>query len=260
MTTAFDPEKAARYVAEAHAGRAAYRNLPPEIAPRNVAEAYAAQAALARLLEPREGKIAGLKIATTTKIMQQLMGIDHPCGGLIFERRVLRSPAEIRLDDHMHVVLECELAVRIGRALGKPAAPYTAASVKPAIAAVMPAFELIEDRKADYKDAKALSMIADNCWNAGVVLGAETPFNSVQSLAGVHGSLQIDARPSGEGRTDDPLGALAWVANLAIEQGRMLEPGMVVITGSIIPTFPVRPGNRVVFTLDGFGSAELIAK
>ena len=260
MAESFDPEKAARYVAEAHASRAEYRNLPPEIAPRNVAEAYAAQAALARLLEPRQGKIAGLKIATTTKIMQQLMGIDHPCGGLIFERRVLRSPAEIRLDDYMHVVLECELAVRIGRALGKPAAPYTAADVKPAIAAVMPAFELIEDRNADYKDAKALSMIADNCWNAGVVLGAETPFNSAHSLAGVHGSLEIDGRPSGEGRTDDPLGALAWVANLAIEQGRMLEPGMIVITGSIIPTFPVRPGNRVVFTLDGFGSAELVAR
>jgi 2-keto-4-pentenoate hydratase len=260
MTQSFDPDKAARYVLQAHASRAEYCNLPADIAPRNVAEAYAAQAALARLLEAKEGGIAGLKIATTTKVMQQLMGIDHPCGGLIFERRVFRSPAEIRLKDHMHVVLECELAVRVGRALAKAAAPYTAASVKPAVAAVMPAFELIEDRKADYKTAKALSMIADNCWNAGVVLGAETPFDPAHSLAGVHGSLEIDGRPSGAGRTDDPLGALAWVANLAIEQGRMLEPGMVVITGSIIPTFPVRPGNRVVFALDGFGSAELVAK
>jgi len=93
-----------------------------------------------------------------------------------------------------------------------------------------------------------------------VVLGAETPFDAAVPLAGVHGSLEIDGRASGEGRTDDPLGALAWVANLAIEQGRMLEPGMIVITGSIIPTFPVRPGNRVAFTLDGFGNAELVAK
>src|SRR5712692_1335291 len=160
MTESFDPDKAVRYVLQAHASRAEYCNLPPDLAPRNVAEAYAAQAALARLLEPRQGKIAGLKIATTTKIMQQLMGIDHPCGGLIFERRVFRATAEIRMADHMHLVLECELAVRIGRALPKPATPYTAASVKPAIAAVMPAFELIEDRKADYKSCKALSMIA----------------------------------------------------------------------------------------------------
>jgi 2-keto-4-pentenoate hydratase len=260
MPASFDPEKVARYIAEAHASRAEYRNVPPDIAPQNVAQAYAAQAALARLLAEREGRVAGLKIATTTKIMQQLMGIDHPCGGLIFERRVFRSPAEILMSDHMHLVLECELAVRIGRALPKPSQPYTAASVKPAVAAVMPAFELIEDRKADYKSAQALSMIADNCWNAGVVLGAETPFDSKHGLDGVRGLLQIDGRASGEGRTDDPLGALAWVANLAIEQARMLEPGMVVITGSIIPTFPVAPGNRVVFELDGFGSAELVAK
>jgi len=260
MAESFDPEKAARYVLQAHASRAEYCDLPPEIAPRNVAEAYAAQAALARLLEPDEGSVAGLKIATTTKIMQQLMGIDHPCGGLIFARRVFRSPAEIRLGDHVNLVLECELAVRIGRALPKPAAPHTAGSIKPAVAAVMPGFELIEDRKADYKRTRALSMIADDCWNAGVVLGAETAFDPAHSLAGVHGSLQIDGRASGEVTTDDPLSALAWVANLAIEQGRILEPGMIVITGSIIPTFPVGPGNRVVFTLDGFGSTELIAK
>jgi 2-keto-4-pentenoate hydratase len=260
MNQSFDPEKAARYVFHAHANRAEYCNLPPEIAPRNVAEAYAAQTALARLLEPNEGKIAGLKIATTTKVMQQLMGIDHPCGGLIFERRIFRSPAEIRIADHMHLVLECELAVRIGRAMPKPPKLYTAASVKSGIAAVMPAFELIEDRKADYKSCKALSMIADNCWNGGVVLGPETAFDPAKSLDGIYGSLTIDGRPSGEGRTDGPLDALAWVANLAIEQGRMLEPGMVVITGSIIPTFPVAPGSRVVFALDGFGSVELLGR
>jgi|SRR5437016_3682625 len=258
MPEAFDPDKAARYVLEAHASRAEYRNLPPGIAPANVAEAYAAQAALAKLLRSTEGGIAGLKIATTTKIMQQLMGIDHPCGGLIFERRVFRSPAEIRLSDHLHVVLECELAVRIARTVPKTT-PYTAASIKPAVAAVMPAFELIEDRKADYKSAKALSMIADNCWNAGVVLGAETPFEPGRSLDGIRGSLTIDGRPRGEGTTDGPLEALAWVANLAAEHGRTLEPGMIVITGSIIPTFPVEPGNRVVFTLDGLGSAEIVA-
>src|SRR5919201_427832 len=114
MPETFDPNKAARYIAQAHESRATFCNLPRDIAPRTVAEAYAAQAALAQLLAEREGPVAGLKIATTTKVMQQLMGIDHPCGGLIFERRVFRSPAQVAMSDHMHVVLECELAVRIG--------------------------------------------------------------------------------------------------------------------------------------------------
>ena len=76
----------------------------------------------------------------------------------------------------------------------------------------------------------------------------------------MRGSLQIDGRPAGEGRTDNPLGALAWVANLANEHGRSLEAGMIVITGSIVPTFPVEAGNRVVFQLEGFGTTELLVK
>ena len=51
--------------------------------------------------------------------------------------------------------------------------PYDRSSARAAVAAVMPAFELIEDRKAVYKETKALSLIADNAWNGGIVLGAE---------------------------------------------------------------------------------------
>src|SRR5262249_55033982 len=113
MNAAFDPEKVARYVLAEHERRADYRNLPAEIAPGSIAQAYEAQLALVRLLTPRKGKVAGLKIATTTKIMQQLMGIDHPCGGTIFEKTVHAAPAQLRLADYQHVVIECELAVKL---------------------------------------------------------------------------------------------------------------------------------------------------
>src|SRR5437660_10481247 len=145
----FDPEKVARYVLTEHGRRANYRNLPAEIAPANIAQACAAQLALVRLLAPRKGKVAGLKIADTSKIMQQLMGIDHPCGGTIFEKTVHTSPATLRLADYQHVVIECELAVRLARDLPAAGAPYAAQSVVPAVGAAMPAFELIEDRNAD---------------------------------------------------------------------------------------------------------------
>ncbi len=259
MPSAFDPEKVARFVLAEHERRADYRNLPPEIAPANVGEAYAAQLALVRLLTPRKGKVAGLKIATTTKVMQQLMGIDHPCGGTIFEKTVHTSPAELRLGDYQHVVIECELAVRIARDLPAAAAPYTADSIKPAIGALMPAFELIEDRNADYKQTGAFSIIADNCWNAGIVLGAPVAYDPSRPLDGIAGRLTINDSRSHEGRTDGPLETLAWIANLAAGQGRSLTAGMVVITGSVIPTLPIAPGDRFVFSLDGLGSVEVSA-
>src|SRR5262245_44398637 len=129
----FSATDAARFLDEAHRARARYQNLPEAIAPANFDEAYAAQEALCALWEPRLGKIAGRKIAVTTKVMQELMGIDHPCGGTIFSSRVHKSPAKIAKSDFVNVRVECELAVRLGRDLGKPAAPYTSESVLPAV-------------------------------------------------------------------------------------------------------------------------------
>jgi len=260
MTAAFDPTKVATHLLDAHARRVPFVNLPAAIAPTSIAEAYAAQDALVRILGEREGPIAGLKIATTTKVMQELMGIDHPCGGVIFERRVHRSPARIRLADYMNVVIECEVALRLKSELSVTAAPFTAENVKGAVGQVMAAFELVEDRKADYKQTNALSVIAENCWNAGIVLGPETAFSPERSLTGIRGRLAINGRDANEGRSDDPLSTLAWVANLAASRGRALAAGMVVITGSVIVTLPIKPGDRFVFTLDGFGAAEVSAE
>ena len=137
----FSAAEAARFIDEAHRTRARYRNLPETIAPSTVAEAYAAQAALVELWGPRIGPVAGLKIATTTKVMQALMGIDHPCMGTIFAERVLASPVSIAKADHVNVRIECELAVRLGRDLPAAGAPYTREAVRGAVSEVMAAFE-----------------------------------------------------------------------------------------------------------------------
>jgi 2-keto-4-pentenoate hydratase len=255
----FSAANAARFIDEAHQKRAAYANLPDGLAPSTIDEAYAAQEALSGLWEKRLGPIAGRKIATTTKIMQELMGIDHPCGGLIFASRIHRSPATIRKSDYVNVRVECELAVRLGRDLPKEPQPYTRESVRSAIAQVMAAFELIEDRHADYKTSKALSLIADNAWNGGIVIGPAIDPPAGLDLNGIAGTLKRDGKPDGSGKTDDPLGALAWLANLAAGRGRPITAGMVVITGSVITTVDIAPGERLDFELDGIGSTSMTA-
>jgi len=253
----FDPKAAAAFIAEAHRTRAPYCNLPSEIAPPSIAEAYAAQEALCELWTPLHGPVRGLKIATTTKVMQQLMGIDHPCGGMIYERRIHQSPARLKREDFVNLMVEFELAVRVGTDLPKRDAPYSAADVRPAVAEVMPAFELIEDRGADYKRTSALTLIADNAWNGGVVLGAPKRVPADMELNGMRGSLTVNGELRGTGLTDGPMDALVWVVNLAADRGRPLQAGMIVITGSVLPTIPIASGETFVFTLDGIGSAEL---
>jgi 2-keto-4-pentenoate hydratase len=255
----YDPKSAARFIADAHRTRAPYRNLPAEIAPRTIEEAYAAQDALVDLWQVTEGPVAGLKIATTTKVMQALMGIEHPCGGLIYARRIHASPAAINRGRFVHLVVECELAVRLGRDLPLRDKPYDRADVRAAVGAVMPAYELIEDRNAVYKETAATSLIADNAWNGGIVLGPESHVAAELELNGLTGRLLANGIEKGVGKTDDPMGALAWIANLGAKRGWPLKAGMVVITGSVIPTLPIGVNERFSFSIDGLGAVEMTA-
>ena len=255
----FSATDAARFLDEAHRIRARYQNLPEGIAPTSFDEAYAAQEALCALWEPRLGPIAGRKIAVTTKVMQELMGIDHPCGGAIFASRVHKSPARIAKGDFVNVRVECELAVRLGRDLPKAAQAYTRETVRPAVDEVMAAFELIEDRHADYRASRALSLIADNAWNGGIVIGPAQAPPAGSDLNGIAGRLRRNGTEEAAGKTDDPMGALAWLANLAADRGRPMTAGMLVITGSVVATVDIAPGERLDFALDGVGETSMTA-
>ena len=255
-TNSFYPAAAARFIADAHAARQAYRNLAGSLEPPTIADAYAVQDELRKLWEPLHGPVAGLKIAVTTKVMQELMGIDHPCGGMIYTRNIHSAPHKLEMDRYMHVVLEFELAVRVGRTLVKKATPWSREEVRAEISEVMPAFELIEDRNAVYKETRPTTLIADNAWNAGIVLGKPVTVSPSFELNGLAGRLTTPAGMR-EGRTDDPMGALAWCVNLAADRGRPLEAGQVVITGSVIPTLPIALGETFRFELEGLGSIEI---
>jgi 2-keto-4-pentenoate hydratase len=66
------------------------------------------------LAEPVYGAVGGAKIATTTKVMQRLMGITHPCSGAIFARTIHTSPARLKAADFINLRIECEIALKLG--------------------------------------------------------------------------------------------------------------------------------------------------
>ncbi len=252
----FDAGAAAHHLINEHARRAQFANLPAALAPSTLDEAYAAQAALEELLAPTLGAPGGAKIAVTTKVMQELMGIDQPCCGMIFSRRILNSPATLAFSDFISLKLECEIALRLARDLAAGTG-HTRQSVASAVSHAMPAFELVEDRNAEYRKVDVKSLVADNCWNAGVVLGAGIPFAAGQSLTGLEGVLDIDGKRDAEGFSEDPLEVLAWTANLLGRHGRSLGAGQIVMTGSLIATLPAVAGKRFRFAVEGLGETVL---
>src|SRR5215475_5550438 len=113
----------------------------------------------------------------------------------------------------------------------------------------MPAFELVDDRQADYTQlaAQVLTLIADNAWNAGIVLGSPFMDWRTVDLAAARGVMVINGTVAGEGRGRDvrshPLEALLWLVNMLAQQGKSLTQGMSVMTGSIVATKFVNPGD-----------------
>jgi 2-keto-4-pentenoate hydratase len=255
-------DAAARACFDMHRTRARYLPLEPAWRSAPLEDAYRIQDALHRLMsQTGRGHVAGWKIALTSRAMQQMTGVDQPAAGALFSTVVHPSPARLDLGAYHHLGLEFEVAVRLAQDLPESGGPWARASVADRVLACLPAFELVEDGFADYTTLDAFTLVAQNTWNGGVVLGpAVTGWRSVD-LEGAATRCWINGEPAGQGRTGDALGhpfeAVAWLANLLNGRGRMLERGMIVMTGSSITTRFPNPGDRVRFAIDGLGEASV---
>jgi len=172
MLTAETIDATARAAFDTHRTRTRYRPLDAALRSAPLDDAYRIQDALHRVMAAAgRGEIAGWKIALTSKAMQQMTGVDQPAAGAIFSKVVHASPARVDVTAYHHLGVEFEVAVRLGDALPASSGPWTRASVAAKVAACLPAFELVEDGAADYKTLDAFTLIAQNTWNGGVVLG-----------------------------------------------------------------------------------------
>ncbi len=237
-------------------------NLPPlpaDIEPRDLDEAYAVQDVLQERWARTRGPVVGYKIAITTKVMQELMGLDHPCGGAIFNRYFYESPVTIRRSDYVNVAVECEIAMRLGEDVGDRGRPHDRESVAAAVESCHAGIEIIEDQNAEYKKVTARGLVANNAWNGGAVIGPAVRDWRKLDLAALGGTMTIEGVEQGRGKGGDvlghPLNALAWLANNRIEHGRPLRRGMVVLTGSIVSTKWPKAGETVRSVIEGLGEA-----
>ena len=248
---------------QAHTQRERFAPLPDGLAPRTTEDAYAIQDAYVALRAHRLGAIAGYKIALSSKEMQRFVGVDAPQAGVLLERTVHRSPARVRASDYVRLIVEFEIAVQLAVDLPVADAPFTRSRVAAAVRAVMPAIEIADDRGADYQQLAKhpLELIADNGWNEGAVLGSPVTSWKNLDLAALRGVATINGEKVGEGvgaaALGHPLDAVAWIANHLAAHGRGLVFRDVVITGSMITTKFVKPGDLVRFSVDKLGEVEL---
>jgi 2-keto-4-pentenoate hydratase len=242
---------------ERHAAGGRFEPLRRQGRRLTMEEAYAVQDAfLATLPGLRRG--TGYKIGLTSPAMQAMCGIGHPVYGELRGEGIRASGSRIELAGFGRLGLECEIAVKLGREL--PAGrELTRADVLQCADAVCVAFELVDDCHADYGTLDAASLVADNAWNAGAVLGPWQPVPA--ELAELRGSLQLQEQAIDGGRVGDalshPFDSVLWLATELQRRGRRLPAGAIVLTGSIIRTRFPEPGQRWTYSVDGLGSIEV---
>lgn len=252
---------AAKTIAAARRNRAPLAALTPDLVPRDEAAGYRIQYALHDLLLPKAGALVGHKIGCTSAVMQHYLGIAHPCAGGVFERVVHDSGARLAARDYVRVGVECEIAVRLARDLVPGEAPFTAEWVAEAIEAYIPAIEIVDDRYEKWETLGAPTLVADDFFAAGCVLGEAVARTSAPDLLHVTGRAIVNGKEVGRGSGADVLGhphnALAWLANHLAAEGRGLHAGQIVLTGSLVKTVWCEAGDDVVMQLEGLGNVAV---
>lgn len=251
---------AARAIAAARRNLTPLAPLPANFAPADEDEGYRIQRALHDLLLPQAGAMVGYKIGCTSAVMQQYMNITHPCAGGVFAKGVHDSGAELKAADYVRVGVECEIAVRLARDLAPTEAPFTAEWMAEAIEAYHPAIEIVDDRYEKWETMGAPTLIADDFFAAGCVLGEAVARANAPDLREIVGRALVNGEEAGRGTGADVLGdphiALAWLANHLAAEGRGLHAGQIVLTGSLVKTVWLSAGDSVTMALDGLGEVS----
>jgi 2-oxo-3-hexenedioate decarboxylase/2-keto-4-pentenoate hydratase len=236
--------------------------IPAAFRPSTLDEAYAIQEAARPLIAARgRGEPIGWKIGSTSPPMQAALGIPFPCAGTLYAGTVHRVHAFMDRGDYSNPGLECELAVRLGADLPGRAGGHTRASVLAAVAAVMVSIELVEWRFADFRQAGVPSLVADDFFSCGCVLGPECATDVLAGDADLPGRFTVDGAVAAAGSARDilghPLNSLAWLADHAAARGSPLRAGAIVTLGSIVAALRPDCPCRVEAGFDGLGAAAV---
>lgn len=253
--------RAARIVAAARKSLQPLAALPQQTAPKTVDDGYRVQSEVHQLLASELGPLVGYKIGCTSEVMQRYLAIPHPCAGGVHARGVHPGGVVLNAADFVRVGVECEIAVRLGKDLGPADGPFTRDSVAGSIESYLPAIEIVDDRYLKWETLGAPTLIADDFFAAGVVLGRPVARSSMADLLAVEGRTLINGREMGRGTGADVLGhphhALAWLADHLASHGSGLRAGDIVMTGSLVKTVWLEAGDAATMEFSGLGAVQV---
>lgn len=226
----------------------------------DIPAAYAVQRELLARHEAAGRVLGGRKIGLTSLAIQRQLDVSEPDFGFILDSHVFTSGARLSISKHRMIAprLEAELAFVLDRELAGPG--VTKAQVMAATSRVLPVYEVLDSRIADWK-IRLPDTVADNasCYGAVIGHGGVAPDGIDLSTIGL--VIERDgeqlATAAGAAVMGHPARAVAWLANTLGEYGESIPAGQPILSGSFTAALDAVPGTYVARFGERLGSVEV---
>ena len=226
-----------------------------------VAEAYAIQLAQIDARVAQGDVIVGKKIGLTSRVMQNMFGVTEPDYGHILQSMVLADGEDVSLRTLLQPKIEFEIAFVLKEDVQGPG--VTAEDIVRATDYVVPAFEIIDSRIADWQ-IRFEDTVADNGSSAYAILGGVPTKLSDVNLATVGMNISRNGHyidhATGAAVMGNPVEAVAWLANALGHYDIALKAGEFVLSGALTAALPVAAGETYRADFAHLGSIQVTFK
>lgn len=234
--------------------------IPPiseQLQADSVDDAYAVQQINTKFHLDAGRRISGRKIGLTSPAVQKQLGVDQPDFGMLWKDTEYQDGEEIPISRVLQPKIECELALVLGKPLSMEQPGF--ADVIRAVDYVVPAFEIVGSRIADWK-INIYDTIADNASSGMYVLGGPARKISDVDLRLCGMVVEHQGQPvstgCGAACLGHPINAAVWLAREMVKYDAPLQEGDIVLTGALGPMVNVSPGDRFSARISGVGSVR----
>ncbi|WP_323764141.1 2-keto-4-pentenoate hydratase [Marinovum sp.] len=214
--------------------------------PLSERDAYAVQAGVVAACGP----VGAFKVANkpdAPRIMAPILAAD-----------LIDNPAELAVPANEAIGIELEIAFRVDAPLPPRDAPDRRRRVADCLSA-LPVIEIVRTRLTD--DATPMLKLADNQINGGLVLGApvkawqDLPMGEIQASLRCGDDLLLDGAAKVPG--GDAFENFLVLEEMVGDHCGGLNPGQVVITGSLNGLPYVKTEAAILGRIDGLGEVSL---
>lgn len=227
----------------------------------DVKDAYQIQLETVKLKTDQGKKVIGKKVGLTSKAMQEMLKVDEPDYGHLFDDMEVKNGDVIDTKTMIAPRVEAEIGFILSEDLVGP--NITFLDVIMATDYVVPTLEIIDSRIEDWK-IKLVDTVADNGSSAKVVIGDQKK-NLEEVDLRLNGMIlskndDIIATGAGAAALGHPAEAIAWLANKLSEFDITLKKGELILPGALSGAVAAEAGDDITADFGTLGTVSVSFK